>query len=318
MAGQTDTIKDTSRIILFSVGIIVLTAMVFFAYRYFNEKRINDDNQAKIESLNNEILALEEKILNFEVTIEDQNMKLAEKTRELGEKDAQIEDLLNQLNNARSQNTNYEGKIRQLEERLKQMQRFVNQYKEQIATLEEQNQQLETQVADLTASEEQLEESFTELQSYNQETEQKLEETIKVASVLQTSDYKIYNIKKNDKVQSLKESYRRGAVHKFNVCFNIRENLVAEPGSRQIFLVVENPDGSINTNYEDGLSGNFMYEGIEKEYSSFTTFDYSRLMQEVCVSYIPTSNEKKIQKGTYYVNVYCEGNLIGQSSVEVK
>jgi len=317
MAGQTDTIKETSRVILFGAGIIVLAAMVFFAYRYFQEKRINDENQAKIESLNHEILALEEKILNFEVTIEDQNMKLAEKTRELGEKDAQIEDLLNQLNNARSQNKNYEGKIRQLEERLRQMQRFIDQYKEQIATLEQQNQELETRVADLSASEEQLEQSYTELREYNQETERKLEETINVASVLQTSDFQVTNFKENGKEQD-KDRFRRGAVYKINVCFNIRENLVAEPGPRQIFMVVENPDGTINTNYEQGMSGNFMYEGIEKEYSTFATIDYSRLMQEVCIPYIPTSEDKKIQRGTYYVNVYSEGNLIGQTNFEVK
>jgi len=317
MSEQTDTIKDTSRIILFSVGALILAGLVFFAYKYFNEKQINDENEAKINSLNEEILALEEKIYDFESTIEDQHLELAEKTKQLGEKDEQIEDLLNRLSVAKQEKDANLGKIRQLEEKVKQLQRFVDQYKTQVAELEARNQELETRVADLSASEQALEQSYSELQSYNEETEQKLEETIKVASVLQTSDFSVCNIRKNGS-EKCKENYNNKRIDQIKVCFSVRENLVAEPGMREVYMVVENPDGSINTNYESNESGTFSYEGIEKEYSATTSFDYARLMQEVCVQYAPTSQDKHLAEGIYYINMYCDGNLIGQTSMELK
>ena len=318
MSGNSDSVKDTSRFILFGVGILILVAMVYFAYRYFQEKEENDQNLIKIDQLNQEVVSLEEKITNFELELDNQNMQLVEKERELGEKGEQIEDLLKRLDEAKSLGKAQLGKINQLQERLEQMQRFVDSYKTQIAALESRNLELETQVADLSANNEALEQSFTELQTSNTQTEQKYEETLRIASVLKTGNFTISNIKKSGKEQD-KQPFRRGAMHELNVCFEVMENLVAASGPREVYLVLTNPDGSVNRNLESGNSGVFSDEGGERPYSSSKSFDYSRFSQEVCIPYTPTlSDGKRHAKGTYYISLYSEGNLIGQSNFEVK
>lgn len=318
MSGNTDSVKANSRRILFGVGILILIAMVYFALRYFQEKKENDQNVEKIAQLNEEILSLEEKIFNFDVEFDNQSMQLVEKERELGEKDDQIEDLLKRLDEARALGKTQAGKLKQLRERLEQLQRFVDGYKTQVTQLETQNQELQTQVADLSADRTQLEQSFTELQTSTMATERKLEETLRVASVLKTGEVRVTNVKKNGKVQD-KIPFRRGALHQIKVCFDVLENLVAEPGPREVFMVVNNPDGTINTNHETGESGTFWYEGVERTYSAVTRFDYARLSQEVCIPFNPSiMTKKKHEKGTYYLSLYSEGNLIGQSNFEVK
>ncbi|MEM6628238.1 MAG: hypothetical protein AAF694_01135 [Bacteroidota bacterium] len=318
MSGNSDSVKDTSRFILFGVGILILVAMVYFAYRYFQEKEENDQNLIKIEQLNQEVLSLEEKILNFEVELDNRNMQFVEKERELGEKDEQIEDLLNRLDEAKALGRSQLGKINQLQERLEQMQRFVDSYKSQIATLETRNLELETQVADLSANNEALEQSFSELQTNNFQTEERLEETLRIASVLKTGNFSISNIKKNGKEQE-KLPFRRGAFHELKVCFEVMENLVAASGPREVFLVLTNPDGTPNVNFDSGNSGTFQFEGEERTYSSAKTVDYSRFSQEVCIPYTPSKvDEKRHAKGMYYLSLFSEGNLIGQSSFEVK
>ncbi len=318
MSGNTDSVKDTSRFILFGVGILILVAMVYFAFRYFQEKKENDQNIEKITLLNDEILSLEEKILNFEIEFDNQNMELVEKERQLGEKDDQIEDLLNRLDEAKSQGKMQAGKIKQLRERLEQLQRFVDGYKSQIGQLETQNQELKTQVADLTVNREELEESFTQLQTTSTITERKLEETLRVASVLKTGKISVVNIKKGGKVQE-KLPFRRGAMNQLKVCFDVLENLVAEPGPRDVYMILMNPDGTVNTNYDTQESGIFWSEGLEKTYSSATSFDYARMAQEVCINFNPSiMTGKKHEKGTYYLSLFSEGNLIGQSNFAVK
>ena len=62
----------------------------------------------------------------------------------------------------------------------------------------------------------------------------------------------------------------------------------------------------------------FSYEGVERQFSASSEVDYTGMKQEVCIPYIPTYSDKKHEKGTYYISLFCEGNLLGQADFEVK
>ena len=319
MAGKNDSVKNTSRIVLFLVGIVVLSALAYFAFKYFNEKQENDQNIARIAELDTEIAELEEKILSFEVTIEDQNMDLAEKDRQLSDKNTQIEELLQRLNKAKSDNKLSVGRVRQLEEKLNQMQRFINQYKGQIAVLTQEKDSLINEVAQLKESAKVVTESFTQLEEEQKETVEELEETKKIASVLKAANYNFYRIKGKKQKEIIfegEEAPRSGMIG-FKLCFEVMENLVADPGYRDIYMVLEDNEGQICAS--EKYSGYFQYEEINKQYSAMATFDYSRLTQQVCIPYMLEDLKKgKFNKGLYYVSLYSGGNLVGQTSFRLK
>lgn len=309
-----DNSKNTSRIILVIVGILVLSALAYFGIKYFTEKAENEENLAKIDELNNEMMELEERILDFQATLEDKNMEIADKDKLLEEKERQIQDYIDRLAAASQSGRVKEDRIRQLEARATSLQRMVDQYKLEVEELQAANRELSTQVDTFRTRTTRLEREKSDLKATNEATTQKLEETVKIASVLKAREFQFALIKNNGKEKEDTE-FPRWRLDEISICFNLQENLIADPGPRELYVVIESPDGTPNTN--PALSGEFEHEGQMRPYSVMTTVDFDRLAQEVCVEYKPKDKEK-FEKGPQYVSVYTEGNLIGQSAFRVK
>lgn len=308
--------KNTSRIILVVVGILVLSALAYFGIKYFTEKAENEAKSAKIEDLNNEMMELEEKILDFQSTLENKNMEIADKDKLLEEKEQQIQDYIDRLSAAKSQGRGNQKRIQELENRVQSLQRYVESYKTQIAELETQNEELTIQVDTLQNRTTKLREENEDLITTNETTAKQLEETIRIASVMKAREFSFAQVNKRGK-EKFDTEFRRGQLKEVKICFNLQENLISDPGDRDIYIVLENPDGTPNANFTDGHSGKFTFEDQEKIYSVKTTVNYNRLEQEVCVPY-KIADENKFEKGPQYVSVYSEGNLIGQAAFRVK
>lgn len=311
-----DSSKNTSRIILVIVGILVLSALAYFGIKYFTEKAENEQNIAQIADLEQEILELEEQNLDFQNTIQSQDVDIASLRQELAEKQDQIQKYIDQLARAKRSGRVKDEEIAKLQARATSLQKFVDQYKQQITELEQDNAVLTAQVDTLRTSESRLKEEKQTLTEEKESTEQKLDETIKIASVLKAREFTFAQVNKKGK-EKFDTEFRRGALKEVKVCFNMQENLIAEAGEKEIYMVLENPNGSVNTNFEEGYSGKFTFEDREKEYSAKGSITYNRLEQQVCIPY-KIAESAKFEKGPQYVSIYCQGNLIGQAAFKIK
>ncbi len=311
-----DTSKNTSRIILVIVGILVLSALAYFGIKYFTEKAENEKNIVQIENLENEILELEEQNLDFQATLDDKNIELAEKEQELSQKQDQIQKYINQLAAAKKKGRVNQKRIAELEARASSLQKFVDQYKNQIEELKAENAMLTAQVDTLRTSASRLIQEKEDLVATNESTSEELEKTIKIASVLKAREFSFAQVSKKGK-EKVASEFRRNQLKDLKICFNLQENLIADPGERELYIVLENPDGSPNANYDEGFSGKFTFEDQEKVYTAKTSVNYNRLALEVCVPYRMADNTK-FDKGPQYVSIYNEGNLIGQAAFKVK
>ena len=316
MASTLDSSKTTSRAILVIVGILVLSALAYFSLKYFSEKSQNEENLATIENLNSEVLQLEEKILNLEVAIEDQNMELAEKDKLLEEKYEELEAMVNRVAQAKKDNKANIAKIRQLESRVGELQGLVDQYRQQINLLQQENQQLTVKVDSLEVVGEELSAQNQSLTARNEATTKELEETRKIASALKTRGFTTYNVRKNGKEKSDVE-FARWNLKDLKFCISILDNPIAPSGTKDVYMVYENPDGTVNSNFTDGYSGKFVHNDSEKVYSATTSVDYNNETIEVCIPYA-MAEDIKYQKGTQFVYFYCDGLLIGQGTFEIK
>ncbi|MEM6345908.1 MAG: hypothetical protein AAF927_18585 [Bacteroidota bacterium] len=313
MAKSANNSQTTSRIILVIAGILVLSALGYFATRYFSERSENEDKALTIDRLETEIQDLES---SFETLKADQQMALSDKDKTIEENETRIKELLDQVSRYKRQKSSDLGTIRNLEARLEDTQGKLAAYRQEIEELKALNADLTTQVENLTEQELRLRAENADLSQQQQQTTQELQQTKQIASALKTKDFTFYNVKKGKEKQETE--FRRLGMTDLKVCFTLIENLVAPKGEKDVYLVVENPDGTINANFTDEQSGRFMYEGQEKIFSSSTKIAFTGISQQVCVPFAPAPENAKWEKGVYYVSAFADGNLIGQSTFRVK
>ncbi|MEO0471301.1 MAG: hypothetical protein AAF206_16850, partial [Bacteroidota bacterium] len=225
MAKAFNTTKNTNRAILVIAGILVLSALGYFATKYFTEKNANQTNVAKIGELSDEILELEDEISEMQLTLKDQNMELAEKTKSIEEKDQKLEELLAQIARAKREKKADLGTIRTLEGRVQEQKRVIDGYRTELEQLRSENLALTGEVEDLRNTEGQLREQNADLNRQNQETSQELDKTRQIASVLRTRGFRFFNVKKEGKEKE-DDEFRRGSMKNVKVCFTIMENLI--------------------------------------------------------------------------------------------
>lgn len=304
--------QSTSRIILVIAGILVLSALGYFATRYFSERGENEEKTLTIERMDLEIQELEGAL---ETMKSDSQMALADKDKTITENEDRIQELLAQVNRYKRQKSADLGTIRDLQTRLEDTQASLAAYRKEIEQLKAQNADLNQKVENLSAAEDQLRSENEMLAQQNQQTVNELQTTKQLASALKTRDFKFFSVK-GDK-ESAETEFRRRALDDLKVCFTIIENMVAEPGNLDLYMVLENPDGTVNTNFTGDFSGKFYYEGTEKAYSAKTRVAFNRISQEVCLLY-SAAEENKYEKGVYYVSIFSDANMIGQSTFRVR
>ncbi len=309
MATKND---NTGRIILVITGILVLTALAYFATKYFAQKDVVEEQQTTIDNLGVEIDQLEAQIVEFESTIQDQQTDINTKDSLLSVRNGQLEALEVKLQRyKRSSNANAK-KLSDLESRITQLRSQVTEYQQKVETLEETiAEQSDSLAQQLAISEDQQ----AQISNLSQTAEEQAER-LKRAGVLQAADFNFYNVKKNGK-EDQDNSFRRSAIHIVKVCFNVLKNSEATVGKRDVYLVVENPDGSVNANAGGGYSGEFVFNGSKRTYSAKTNIDYKLTTQTVCIPYQPTDGVK-FEKGDHFVSAFADGKLIGQGKFSVK
>lgn len=315
MASSSSNSKNTSRAILVIVGILVLSALGYFATKYFSEIEANQEQRLAIEELNNEIVQMEERMLKFELKVDEQNVALAEKEQLLDDRQQELSALADRLNAAKRSDKANLAKLRQFESRVAELSNLVDEYSKEIAFLKAQNQMLEGQLDSVMANQSVLEEANQSLAQEAAQTTRELQQTKELASVLKTRNFRYFSVNKKGRADEA-TSFKRRKLKEVKICTTVIENPLAQKGERTAYLVYENPDGTINTNNTLELSGTFNHEGAEKVYSVRANFMYNRLANEICFSFIP-EEDFKYQKGPQYISVYAEGNLIGQGSFTV-
>lgn len=303
--------ESTARIILVITGILVLTALAYFATRYFNTKEKLEDSDTQIKQLITEIEEREQEIVSLQTQIDDLATDVGEKDQLINEQLQQIEKLENRLKEFKGSPAMRE-KVKSLESRLSLMRSQMQTYQETIVELKETIQLKSDSLAEVRELTEQQEGEISNLNETIEEREQRL----KIAAKLQAADFSFFRVKNSGKEIRDFEFSRLG-LDEIKICFNILKNSEAAPGKRKIYLLIENPDGTASTNEAEGYSGTFKVNGADRAYSARTEINFSLTTQEVCIPYKRPDGDK-FEKGDHYVNVYANDELIGQQKFTVK
>ncbi len=135
----------------------------------------------------------------------------------------------------------------------------------------------------------------------------------KISSPFKVQDYQFVNVRANGK-EDEGERFKRKSVERINVCFKLKANPMAQTGQQTIYLVCENPDGSIRNTANNPK---VYQEGKAFDYTNLAIVDYDGSDKEVCIPIFENEDEL-YQSGPQYVYIYHNGEVIGRGYFEVE
>ena len=231
-----------------------------------------------------------------ELQIKINNDSLYEK---LEQEKLRTQRLLEELRQVKATNA---AEITRLRKELKTVRAVMRTYIIQIDSLNRINQQL--------ASENQ-----TVKKKYNEATQQisnlseekkTLNEKVTLASQLDATHISITPVNKRGK-----ETSRIKRITRLDIGFTIVKNITAETGQRAIYVRITKPNQEVLTK---NASNTFSYEDRNIAYSIKKYIEYTGEEQAVKVYW---DVEEFLQAGTYRVDIFADGNLIGSQTFEL-
>ena len=281
--------------------IIALTVLLFalIGYTFYN----NNDHKEAIKFLQDEkeqiignLTAMEEK---YDVAIAE-NTSLSDSLTMEKEKIALLKDSVQNLKKVNSD--------------------VLRRYRNQMATLEKNNERLLDQVESLMFANNILTEekdsinSQLEIQtSYNDTLvaqNMELARKVEIGGAINVENVNVTAMKmrSNGKYTETNKAQKTDAI---KVEFRLIENEIAEPGDKEAYIVLKNPAGLVIN-----AKGTFEVEdGGEKKYTDQTIVNYSNADLDVVM--LVERKGEKYEKGTYPIEVYVEGKMVGSANLEL-
>jgi uncharacterized protein YoxC len=209
-----------------------------------------------------------------------------------------VEQLLKKVKNSEGSVSKYKKQVASMESRLKEYEQQIEELKQQNKELTEENFHIKT-VLDSTS---------TENKTLTAEKSE-LEETVAKGTVLHSYDINADGIilKAKGKEVPTKKVKR---VEKIRVCFTIGENAIAAAGTKDIYMRIADPNGTILSQSE-GDEYSFEAEGQKLQYSSKEQITYNNKATDLCLYW---TKLKDFVPGTYTVDIFAEGKAIGTST----
>lgn len=296
--------QDSKKVIVIIVISILLGVNGLLLWQFFDKKthleqvsRELDTTAAEKESLSAELQRVKteyEKLNQENATLQNQ---LSARDEEIRQQIAKIQALIKsgdatqlkkareEMNNLRTMNQNYITQLDSL--------RTANKY------LNDQNLALSENLTSATKSVENL----------NQQNNL-LSNKVAIASVLKTTGLKAQGVRyKSNGKES--ETTKAKTTERIKSCFTILENLVVDKGPKDIYIRVLSPDGAVMST----SSETFMYNGQATLYTTKESIMYENRNTDLCVYWQKGSS---YNAGKYTIELYCEGNQIGSTSVDLK
>jgi hypothetical protein len=144
----------------------------------------------------------------------------------------------------------------------------------------------------------------TQINNLSSERNQ-LKDKVNIAAQLDATGFWV-----SPKNKKSKDTDKVKEVKKFAFGFTIVKNVTAQNGQRIIYARILKPDNSVM-----GSKGTFAYENTQVEYTEKKYIDYTGEEEKVTMYADVT---EFLEAGTYKLFVFCDKQMIGQTSFTLK
>lgn len=280
------------------ISIILFIACIILTWQVVSLKNQKDVLTTEKDTLSAEKTQL---IANLE-NLKKEYEKLATDNKNLSEmfnaEKEKVEKLLVKVKNSEGSVSKYKKQVASMEGRLKEYEQQIEQLKQQNKELVAENFNIKTQLDSSTTENKELTAKKTEL-----------EETVAKGTVLHSYDINADGIIVKSKGKEVPTKKVKRA-EKIRVCFTIGENAIAAAGTKDIYLRIADPNGTI-LSMGEGDEFSFESEGKKLQYTTKESINYNNKATDLCLYWVKA---KDFIPGTYTVDIFAEGNAIGTSN----
>ena len=277
-------------IIILSVILVAISALYFGIHR--QQMLDNELLRADRDSIQNDLGRLMEDYDNLHVANDSISASL---DIERGRADS----LMNQLRKERRWSL---AKIKQYEKEVGTLRTVMRGYLHQIDSLNSLNQKLITEnisyrkkISSATLRAEMAEEKAAELDN-----------KVRAGAVIKARGIRLTGLNaRNKEVSRIRNAER------VRVDFVLTANELTTPGNKAVYMRLTSPDGYVLTTE---AMPTFEYEGERLSYSAMREVDYQNQDLEVGI-YFDSSG---FAAGTYLVQLYCDGYMIGSAEIAMR
>jgi glycerophosphoryl diester phosphodiesterase len=218
----------------------------------------------------------------------------------LVEEKEKIDNLLAEIKTVKA--TNY-AKIKSLQNELGTLREVAKSYVRQIDSLNTMNQALVAENIMVKNEIKVVTQTKVELEEQNKDLSGKVE----LASTLTTENLVAVPLNKRGKPNN-----KISRIAKIKISFQIKANVLAEAGERDVYIRIAGPDDYILAKSEDDL---FEYEGQQIVYSAKRPIDYENKNIDIDVYW---DNNGALLTGVYEVYVFADGAEIGTTQFMIE
>ncbi len=288
--------KEINKSALLIVAVIVLILVIAGAgyYIYHQKQQMTDLVQAfdlEKESLEDEFNELSLQYEGYKFSVGNDSLLSLLNTEQ-----AKVQRLMEELRTVKVTNAR---RINELKKELETLRKIMRNYVIQIDSLNQANEQLTKEKEQAVRRYQQASSTAAQL---SKEKEQ-LTERVTLASRLDVTGITVTPLTSRGK-----EAKRIKQMEQFMVNFRIVKNITAPVGEKTIYVRLKKPDDDILVKSRADV---FAFEGKEINYSMKKQVEYDGEELPVTMYW---NIEEFLSPGTYRVDIFADGNLIGQKN----
>jgi cell division protein FtsL len=284
--------------IIWTIIVALLLILAGAVYYIFHQRQQLSDFVAQSELYKEE---LEDEYNDLSIQYEGYKLQINNDTlvAQLETEQLKVQRLQEELRTVKASNAR---RINELKKELETLRTIMRGYVVQIDSLDRLNKQLTQENRQVHAKYQEATQSVSQL---TQEKEQ-LIETVQIASKLDAGNIAVRGITDKNKTTD-----RIKRMDQIEVSFTINKNITAQPGEKTVYIRIQTPDDNLLVKSPNNL---FPFENKQIAYSAKRSIEYTG--EETPMS-IYWKIEEFLQPGVYRVDIFADGNIIGQKTFQL-
>ncbi|MDD6472181.1 MAG: hypothetical protein PUF62_03995 [Bacteroidales bacterium] len=276
------------------LAILLIGVSVLFYMEKQTNKELTEEFQLEKEDLENQYADFSKQYDELKMTVTNDSLSVL-----LEQEQLKTQRLLEELRTVKSTNAT---EIRRLKNELATLRKVMVGYINQIDSLNRLTAYQKEVIADVTkkynAASQQISTLSEEKKSLNQK--------VTLAAQLDATNIVVTPTNKRGKVAK-----RVKDITKIKISFTLAKNITAETGEKTIYLRITKPNNEV---LSKSSSNTFNYENRQLEYSIKKYIEYTGEEQTITVYW---DVEEYMEAGTFRIDIFADGNLIGSKSAVI-
>lgn len=295
--------QKKSNTLLIAIGIVVALiaiAVAVLTYHQFFTKPLLQENEELKELAELEKQEMESQYRDFDLQYEMLQSQLSNDSliAQIENERRHTQQLLEELERTKATDA---AEIKRLKAEIASLREVLRSYIMQVDSLNRINQSLNEEN---TQIKEQISVANTQITNLSTERNE-LKDKVNIAAQLDATGFWV-----TPKDKKSKDAKKVKDVKKLAFGFTIVKNVTAQNGQRTLYARILKPDNSVM-----GKKGTFPYENTTLEYTEKKYIDYTGEEEKITMY---TDVTEFLEAGTYKLFLFCDKQMIGQTSFTLK